>query len=73
MAPVNFQRQTAAFERQLLDDALAACDGHQKNAARHLGLTYNQMRGLLRKHDYVRKRSDDDEDETPLSGPQPGM
>ena len=74
MAPVDFLKQTAAFERQLMDDALAACDGHQKRAAQHLGLTYNQMRGLLRKHDYVKKRGDDDEDEAPLDkNPRPAM
>ena len=59
---IDFLELTAAFEMQLLDDALESCDGHQRKAAEKLGLSYNQMRGLLRKHGYVRKRSGDEED-----------
>ncbi len=51
-APIDFEKQTAAFEQRLIDDAFAACGGHQKNTAQHLGLSYNQFRGLLRKYGY---------------------
>lgn len=51
-APIDFEKQTAAFEQRLIDDAFVACHGHQKNTASHLGLTYNQFRGLLRKYGY---------------------
>ncbi|MFC7292551.1 phage shock protein operon transcriptional activator [Hirschia litorea] len=51
-APIDFEKQTAAFEQRLIDDAFAACDGHQKRTAAHLGLSYNQFRGLLRKYGY---------------------
>jgi psp operon transcriptional activator len=37
-------------ERHLAEAALAAAGGHQGKAAQRLGLTYDQMRGILRKH-----------------------
>lgn len=47
-----FEDQVRAFEMQLIDKALADHQGHQGKAAEALGLTYHQLRGLLRKHDY---------------------
>ncbi len=44
-----YRRQVEAFERQLLQAALAAHGGHQRTAAAALQLTYDQFRGLLRK------------------------
>jgi len=38
------------FERQLLDEALRAANGHQGQAAERLELSYHSFRGLLRKH-----------------------
>jgi psp operon transcriptional activator len=38
------------FERGLIDEALTLSQDHQGRAAEHLGLTYHQFRGLLRKH-----------------------
>ena len=35
---------------RLARDALAACSWNQKDAAARLSLTYDQMRGLVRKH-----------------------
>ena len=40
----GFREQVDAFARQLLETALAACDGNQAAAARRLGLTYPQFR-----------------------------
>jgi psp operon transcriptional activator len=39
----------------LIDAALSAHDGHQGKAAETLCLTYHQLRGLLKKHDYGKK------------------
>lgn len=54
VVPGDFGRQVAAFEMSLIDAALASSGGHQGRAAKALGLTYHQLRGLLRKHDYGR-------------------
>ncbi len=47
----DFGARVAAYERRLLDQALAAARFNQKRAAERLGLTYHQFRHLLRKHD----------------------
>ncbi|MEO1406901.1 MAG: helix-turn-helix domain-containing protein, partial [Pseudomonadota bacterium] len=47
-----FERQVNQFEMELVDAALTATAGHQGQAAQRLGLTYHQLRGLLRKHGY---------------------
>jgi len=39
-----------AYERRLLGDALARHGHNQKRTARALGLSYDQLRGLLRRH-----------------------
>ncbi|GGB69694.1 phage shock protein operon transcriptional activator [Henriciella pelagia] len=51
----SFEEQTKLFETALIDAALSAHDGHQGKAAETLGLTYHQLRGLLKKHDYGKK------------------
>ena len=56
--PVNFQDTIAEVEQRLLKQALSANDGHQKNAADALGLSYHQMRGLLRKYNLSGKPTD---------------
>jgi DNA-binding NtrC family response regulator len=53
--PVGFKDKVGAFERQLLRDALEASRGNQKEAAQAVGLTYDQFRHLLRKHDVKTK------------------
>ncbi len=67
---IEFELLTSRYERQLVDAALAATDGHQKRAAAYLGLSYNQLRNLLRKYGYQRNapRRDDEEEETPAAG-----
>jgi psp operon transcriptional activator len=59
--PVDFNAQVAEFEKKLIENALAVCRGHQKKAAERLGLSYHQMRGLLRKYGYGRENAGDDE------------
>ncbi|MEL7128414.1 MAG: phage shock protein operon transcriptional activator [Pseudomonadota bacterium] len=51
----SFEEAVHAFEMRLIDEALAAMDGHQGRAAGALGLTYHQFRGLLKKHGYGKR------------------
>jgi psp operon transcriptional activator len=46
----SFKEAVLGFERSLLQDALHKARFNQKRAAQDLGLTYHQLRGLLRKH-----------------------
>ncbi|MCB2226826.1 MAG: phage shock protein operon transcriptional activator [Desulfarculaceae bacterium] len=48
--PGDFKEAVAAFERGLLKQALAEARFNQRQAARALGLTYHQLRGLLKKY-----------------------
>ncbi len=48
-------KQVAALEMSCIDKALQTHQGHQGKAAKSLGLTYHQFRGLLRKHGYGKK------------------
>jgi len=50
MAGKNFTERADAFERAIIKEALTHSKNHQGKAARYLGLTYHQFRGLLRKH-----------------------
>ena len=45
-----------AFERALLSEALARQGHNQKRTAAVLGLSYDQLRGLLRRHDLRTRR-----------------
>jgi len=51
-----YGQQIATLEKQLLTSALLRCDGHQGDAAKALGLSYDQLRGQLRKHGLLRAR-----------------
>jgi psp operon transcriptional activator len=52
-----FADQTRAFEIAVLKGALAAERHHQGRTAERLGLTYDQLRGLLRKHGLISDRA----------------
>lgn len=52
--PVDFNAVVSDLEKRLIETALEICRGHQRKAADHLGLSYHQMRGLLRKYGYGR-------------------
>ena len=45
-----FKEAVAEYERRLLNEALAAARHNQRRAAELLGLTYHQLRGLMRKY-----------------------
>jgi len=49
--PLDFRSVVRDFETRLLLRALAAADQNRRVAADSLGLSYDQLRGLLRKHD----------------------
>jgi psp operon transcriptional activator len=48
--PVNLRRHLDQEEKRMALAALERTDGHRGKAARMLGLTYDQFRGILRKH-----------------------
>lgn len=48
-----FKQQVMSFEKQLLQAALQANQYHQSHTAQALGLSYHQLRGLLKKHHLV--------------------
>lgn len=49
--PLDLRKHLDAIEKKLAQEALALNHGNQKKTATHLGLTYDQMRGLVRKYD----------------------
>lgn len=72
--PGDFESAVALYETQILDAALAAHDGHQGRTAEALGLTYHQLRGLLKKHGYGKKPGKPGaSEERPVSGPVPSL
>ena len=48
--PGDFRELVKAFEIDLLERALGECQYNQKRTAEHLGMTYHQLRGILRKY-----------------------
>jgi psp operon transcriptional activator len=54
--PVDFYRRIEGIERSLLQEALARHHHHQGRTAESLGLSYNQLRGLVRKHGLASRR-----------------
>ena len=46
----DFPERVRVFERNLIDEALRTHAGHQGKSADHLGLSYHQFRGLLKRH-----------------------
>jgi len=53
--PLDLKHAVIELERQYLLDALTASRWHQAKAAETLGLTYHQLRALLRKYPDIRK------------------
>ena len=51
--PADFKSSVASYERQLLTRALAANRYNQRTTADALGLTYDQLRHALRRHDLI--------------------
>lgn len=55
--PIDLRAWLDAQEKRLTEAALAASGGHQGKAAERLGLSYDQLRGILRKHGIGSARS----------------
>ncbi len=53
---VPLQERVTQFERELVERALVHAGGNQRLAAQQTQLSYNQMRGLVRKHDLGGRR-----------------
>ncbi|MCB1844875.1 MAG: phage shock protein operon transcriptional activator, partial [Halioglobus sp.] len=49
-APMDFAAHIASIEKRLLREALTAHGYHQRRTAEALGLSYDQLRGLVRKY-----------------------
>ncbi|MDX1459549.1 MAG: phage shock protein operon transcriptional activator [Xanthomonadales bacterium] len=49
--PYDFKAHIREYEITLLRDALEHCRFNQKKTAKHLGMTYHQLRGYLRKYE----------------------
>ena len=58
--PCNIKSETALIEVDLIERALAEARYNQIEAAPLLGLSYHQLRALLRKHGLVKSRSNRD-------------
>jgi len=52
----DFADRMLAIERRLLHQALVDNNHHQRRTADALGLSYDQLRGLVRKHRLGRRR-----------------
>ncbi len=52
-APKDFRGAVARFERSLLEQALAASRHNQRRAAQMLGLSYDQLRHCLKRHNLL--------------------
>lgn len=55
----DLQAHLAALEKNAALEALSKHQHHQGRAAEHLGLTYHQFRGVLKKHDLLQKGRED--------------
>jgi psp operon transcriptional activator len=55
--PFDLRARLAALERSWLEAALAAKRHNQRATARHLGLTYHQLRNALKKHGLLAPRT----------------
>jgi len=53
---LDFSKRMVQIEKQLLQDALQANGFHQRLTANALGLTYDQLRGMVRKHGLARRK-----------------
>ncbi|MCC4831549.1 phage shock protein operon transcriptional activator [Shewanella sp. 10N.7] len=53
--PINFKDHTENYEVELLKKALAESQYNQKKTAELLGLSYHQLRGILKKYNLLEK------------------
>ncbi|MBE8168094.1 MAG: phage shock protein operon transcriptional activator [Shewanella sp.] len=53
--PINFKDETEKFEVDLIQRALSDSQFNQKKTADNLGLSYHQLRGILKKYNLLEK------------------
>ena len=53
--PLNFKEETERYEVELIQQALEQSQFNQKKTAENLGLTYHQLRGILKKYNLFEK------------------
>ncbi|MEM6190899.1 phage shock protein operon transcriptional activator [Shewanella scandinavica] len=53
--PLDFKEQTEKFEMDLIQQALSSSQYNQKKTADMLGLSYHQLRGILKKYNLLDK------------------
>ncbi|WP_192022500.1 phage shock protein operon transcriptional activator [Shewanella sp. WPAGA9] len=53
--PINFKEHTENYEVELLKSALSESQFNQKKTAELLGLSYHQLRGILKKYNLLEK------------------
>ncbi len=58
ISSLGFKQQVQDYEIRILNEALRQCQFNQRKAAKLLDLTYDQLRGYLRKYDLLGKNSD---------------
>jgi psp operon transcriptional activator len=58
ISSLGFKQQIQDYETRILNEALRQCQYNQRKAAKLLDLTYDQLRGYLRKYDLLGKNSD---------------
>ena len=57
--PMDFKQHCQANEKQIIEQALNQAKFHQQYAAELLGLSYHQLRGLIRKYEITNKIDSD--------------
>ena len=70
---LDYESEIRLYEVRLIEAALKATGGHQGKAADFLGLTYYQLRGLLKKHGMDNKKKRGEIDAPPEISPIRGM
>ena len=58
-AALNFTLQVQEFEQHILREALRVNQSHQGRTAKSLGLSYHQLRGLLKKYPLLASRNNE--------------
>jgi psp operon transcriptional activator len=64
ISSLGFKQQVQDYEIRILNEALRQCQYNQRKAAKLLDLTYDQLRGYLRKYDLLGKNADPTASET---------
>lgn len=53
ISSLGFKQQVSDYEQKILKEALRQCQFNQRKAAKLLDLTYDQLRGYLRKYELL--------------------